>query len=170
MVIRYILLVMLLSLSVLYDLRAFRIPNQLVAAGFIAGLLLSLILGGVSGLLTSLAAAVIPALLLIALFALRMLGAGDIKLFCSIGAIMGIQFILYAMAYSFVAGGVLAIAIMILRGNTGLRLKNIGRYLKAVFYTGKFTPYTDFKDKNDGGKFHFSVAIAAGCLINILVN
>jgi prepilin peptidase CpaA len=170
MTIRYILLVSLLSLAVLYDLRTYRIPNRLIAVGFIAGLLLNLILGGINGILTSLAAAVIPAVLLIVLFTLRMLGAGDIKLFCSIGAIMGIQFILNAIAFSFIAGGVLAIIIMVLRGNTRFRLKNVGKYLKTCLYTGKFMPYTDFNDKNDGGKFHFSVAIAAGCLISILTN
>jgi len=170
MTVKYILLVMLLSLAVLFDLRTYLIPNKLVAAGLIAGLLVNLILGGINSLLSSLAAAVIPAVVLIVLFALRMLGAGDIKLFCSIGAIMGIQFVLSSMAFSFIAGGALAVAIMILRGNARLRFKKIGKYLKTCLYTGRFMPYTDFKNKMDGGKFHFSIAIAAGCLINILTN
>jgi len=170
MTVRYILLVILLALAVLYDLRTYIIPNRLIATALVAGLAVSLVLGGIKGLLESFAAAVIPAAVLLALFALRMLGAGDIKLLCSIGAIMGIKFVLYTMAYSFIAGGVLAVALMIFRGNVRFRFRNIGKYLMGCLYTGRLMPYSDFSNKNDGGKFHFSLAIAAGCLINILAN
>jgi prepilin peptidase CpaA len=166
---RYIILSLLLITAVAGDVRTYRIYNLPVALGLGAGFILNFIIGGFEGLVWSLLAAVIPFVLLIALFVLRMLGAGDIKLFCAIGAIMGVKFILYAMAFSFLAGGVIALVIMLVRGNIKQRFHHIATYLKTCFFTYTFTPYTDFGDKSDGAKFHFSVAITAGCIIQIML-
>lgn len=168
MIVKYILLLILLSVAVASDIRTYRIYNLPMALGVVAGLVHGFILNGLGGLVWSLLASIIPAVLLIALFALRMLGAGDIKLFCAIGAIMGMPFVLYAMAYSFLAGGFMALAIMLIRGNFKQRLKHIVLYLKTCFLTRTFIPYTDFGDKKDGSKFHFSLAIAAGCIVQII--
>ena len=166
---RYTILALLLIAAVVGDIRDYRIYNLPVALGLAAGLLLNLIAGSFEGFLWSLLAALIPAVLLMILFVLRMLGAGDIKLFCAIGAIMGVRFVLYAMAFSFLAGGIIAIGIMLVRGNIRQRLGHISNYLKNWFLTRTFIPYTDFGDKSDGAKFHFSLAIAAGCSIQIIL-
>lgn len=162
---RYMVLTLLLLISVVSDLQDYRVRNLPVALGLVAGLIVNFAVDGFTGMIWSFFAALIPAVLLIVLFALRMLGAGDIKLFCAVGAIMGVSFVMYAMAYSFLAGGVMALLVMIVRGNIKQRLTNIATYLKTCFLTGKFISYTDFSDKSDGGKFHFSFAIAAGCAI-----
>ena len=169
MLYKYILLVLLLILAVAGDIRNYKINNVTVAAGVVVGLVLSFTSSGPSSLTSSILATVIPAVLLIALFAVRMLGAGDIKLFCAAGAIMGVSFILPAMAYSFLAGGIAALFIMLVRGNIQQRLHHIATYLRTSFLTGKLGPYTDFSDKSDGAKFHFSIAIAAGCIIQSVI-
>jgi prepilin peptidase CpaA len=162
-------LLLLLIVAVAGDIHNYRISNLTVALGLAAGLLLNFIFNGIEGLAWSILASILPAVLLIILFALRMLGAGDIKLFCAIGAIMGVQFVLYTMAFSFLAGGIMAICIMLFRGNFKQRLKHIAIYLKTCFLTRTFMPYTDFGDKSDGAKFHFSLAIAAGCITQTLL-
>ena len=167
---KHIALLLLLAASVAGDLRSYRVYNLPVAMGFAAGLILNSVTGGFEGFASALLASVIPAALLLALFALRMLGAGDIKLFCAIGAIMGIRFVFYAMAFSFLAGGVMAIGIMMARRNLIRRLKHIASYIRTVFYTQSFIPYTNFGDKSDGAKFRFSLAIAAGCAIQIVLS
>ena len=169
MILRYVILALLLTIAAISDIRTYRVHNLTVALGLAAGLALNLAGGGLEGLAWSLLAAIIPAVLLFALFALRMLGAGDIKLFCAVGSVMGVKFVLYAMAFSFLAGGVMALGIMLVRGNIKQRLRHIATYLKTCFLTRTFMPYTDFSNKSDGGKFHFSLAIAAGCLLQILV-
>jgi prepilin peptidase CpaA len=169
MLYKYLLLALLLLAATAGDIRSYRINNATVAAGVAAGLVLSFVTGGLSSLAVSIMAAIIPAVLLIVLFALRMLGAGDIKLFCAVGAIAGVAFILPAMAFSFLAGGIAALFIMLVRGNIKQRLRHIAAYLKASFLTGKLGPYTDFSDKSDGAKFHFSLAIAAGCIMQSVI-
>ncbi len=170
MLARYIVLGLLIVIAVAGDIRSYRVYNLPVAIGVVAGLVLNFTLIGFEGLAGSLLAAALPAILLFVLFALRMLGAGDIKLFCAIGAIMGVQFVLYTMAFSFLAGGVMALGIMLVRGNIKQRLKHIATYLEICFLTHSFMPYTDFGDKGDGAKFHFSLAIAAGCSVQILLS
>ena len=116
----------------------------------------------------SILAAVLPAIILFALFALTMLGAGDIKLFCAAGSIAGVVFILYGMAYSFLAGGAIAIALMIIRGNFRQRAKYLLSYLKTCLLTLSIKPYSDFDNKDDGAKFRFSYAIACGIALQML--
>lgn len=121
-----------------------------------------------NGVLHSLAATVLPVLLLIILYILRMLGAGDIKLFSAIGAIMGVKFILYTIIYSFLSGGVIALALISLRKNGKQRLTYLYTYIKNCILTRSFQQYTAFDDKSDGSKFHFSYAIVCGTLISLV--
>ena len=168
MLFKVIIVSVILAAAVTGDIVRYRISNAVVAAGLAAGILVNLICEGSYGFLKALLGAVLPAALLFVLFVLRMLGAGDIKLFCAIGAVMGAGFILYATALSFLAGGVMALIIMVARGNARRRLAYTAAWIKTVLLTQTFLPYTDFNDKSDGAKFHFSPAIAAGCYIEVI--
>ncbi len=163
-----IILAVILTAAVMCDILHYRISNAIVATGLFAGFLMSFLTDGIGGLMKSVLGAVLPALLLFALFALRMLGAGDIKLLCTVGAIMGAEFTAYAAAFSFLAGGIMAVVIMLARGNASKRFAFVAVYLKTVFLTQSFVPYTDFNDKSDGAKFRFTPAIAVGCLVQAL--
>lgn len=166
---KIVALVFLLAFAIAGDLRRYKISNVYTAAGLAAGLTINGIMNGFPGLLESMLAAVIPFAALIILFALRMIGAGDIKLFCAAGAIMGVRFILNAIPFSFLAGGIMALGVMLGRGNVKKRFGHIAAYVKAVCLSHVIIPYTDFSDKTDGAKFHFSPAIAAGCCIYLLI-
>lgn len=164
-----IITAVILAAAITGDILRYRISNAVTAAGLIAGISFNFLTGGTAGILTAFAGAVLPAVLLFVLFALRMLGAGDIKLFCAIGAVMGAMFVTYAMIFSFLAGGVMALGIMLARGNLKSRLRFFAVWVKAMFLSQAFIPYTDFGDKSDGAKFHFSPAIAAGCCYAFLL-
>jgi prepilin peptidase CpaA len=115
MLARYAALVLLLIVSVYCDVRSYRVYNLPVLAGLLTGLIINIATDGLYGLASSLLAALLPAAALFVLFALRMLGAGDIKLFCAIGAIMGVRFAAYAIIFSFLSGGVMALGLMLFR-------------------------------------------------------
>ena len=169
MLVKIVVLVIILTAAMATDLRRYRIYNLLIAIGLVAGLALNGLQRGLFGILGSLLAAVVPATVLIMLFVLRMIGAGDIKLFCAIGSIMGIEFILYAMLFSFLAGGFIALAIMLGRRNVKERFAHIATYLRSVYLSHALIPYTNFNDKSDGAKFHFTPAITAGCCVQLLI-
>lgn len=159
----------LLAVAVYSDIRYYRISNFIAAPAIAAGFIINAVTGGPKGLLAACLAAAAPAVLLMILFALRMMGAGDIKLFSAAGAIMGPHFILYAVVFSFLVGGVMAAAVILLRRNAKSRLSHIAAYLKTVLLCRTLVPYTEFEDKSDGAKFHFSPAIAAGCCIQLSI-
>lgn len=166
-IITYLELSLLLILALISDIRLYKIKNKIILPFVIAGIITNFVGYGSYGLKDSLIGVVIPVLLLIILYVARMLGAGDIKLFGGIGAIMGSQFVIFAMAYSFLAGGVIAMILILVRKNARKRLSHLFKYLKACIMSFTLLPYSDFKEKNDGSKFHFAIAIVCGTLINI---
>lgn len=98
-----------------------------------------------------------------------MLGAGDIKLLSALGAVFGARNILKIMAYSFIAGGIIALVLFIARKNIKERFLYLYNYLKSVFLTLRIMPYTDFSNKEDSGKIPFAYAVFCGGLLFIIV-
>lgn len=92
---------------------------------------------------------------------------GDIKLFSTIGAIMGWKFIIHSMAISILLGGFIAVIIIVLRKNALERLKHLFNYLKYCLITIKVHEYQEL-DKNDKGLFRFSYAVAGGTIITLV--
>lgn len=150
------------------DIKGYRIRNKLTFSFMLAGLGTNLILGGIKGVSEALLGILVPFVLLILLYALRLLGAGDVKLFCALGAILGYSDVLKVMVYSFIAGGVIASIILLIRKNAKERILHFINYLKYSMLTFSLQPYTDF-DNKDGGKFRFAYAVASGGIIYILL-
>lgn len=164
---QYAQLILLVVMALISDIRTYKIKNAILVIFLMAGFMTNAIANGLSGLAGSLLAAALPIPLLLIFFALRMLGAGDIKLFCAIGAIAGVRFMLYAMAYSFIAGGIIACSIMLANKSFRARGRYLACYLRTCFLTCSLQPYTDFGDKNDKARFRFSYAIACGVVVAI---
>ncbi len=131
-----ILLGLLLLAASAWDITARRIPNALAAAGVLAGLVWHGWHGSVSGLLEPLAGIAV-ALLGLALYAARVLGAGDVKLFMAVGALMGPAFLLWTLLGSLGAGGLFALAWTLRRGTLlpagGLRLVPVSKTARMPF-------------------------------------
>jgi len=125
-------LVVLISLAVASDLRASRIPNRLVLWGLLVAVLLhaAALLAGQVPLAGTAAWACIAGMLvggaaLLPLYLLRACGAGDVKLMAMVGSFVGPGVVLSAVLYTLVAGGVLSLAVMALRGVTSQTLSNL---------------------------------------------
>jgi prepilin peptidase CpaA len=165
MPVKPIILAVLVTASLISDIKTQKIKNIIVLPFIAAGLVINLILSGGRGLLDSFAGALIPAVILFVFYALKMLGAGDIKLFCAAGAIMGTEFVLYMMAYSFITGGIIALVIILVRKNAAERMKTFFTYLKHSLLTMSLKPYTDDIGSDRSSVFRFSYAVTAGTLI-----
>ena len=165
---RYIELFLLLLLSLISDCKDYRIKNTIVYPFIAAGLVTNLCIGGFRGLAFSLLATLVPVFILFLLYSLKMLGAGDIKLFASIGSIMGTKFALLSIVYSFLLGGLIALIIICFRKNWNKRLEYFLRYIKSCFLTLSLLPYTNLKDTSDGAKFRFSYATVLGVLATFI--
>lgn len=144
------------------DWKDFRIRNRAVVLFAALGLMANVICSGGRGLLGALAGCGIM-LCLLPLFALRMLGAGDIKALMSIGCMLGFPAAPQALAYSLLGAGVAAVLTVLFRKNGKMRLRRLFAYLKFCWISKTILPYAEKLDHQDGG-FRFSFGITAGLL------
>lgn len=126
---------------VLQDISHARIENSAILTGMIFGLLIQLQRNGAAGVRLFLSGALTPAAVLFILFYFRAMGAGDIKLLCVLGGLMGPEAVLYCIGWSFAFGAVLSVPLMILSGNFRSRLRYFAGYTGEYLSTGIKRPY-----------------------------
>ena len=131
-IVTHALLAALLLSAVTIDFRSRRIPNRLVLAGMVLALAFHAFatvtgappLAGPAAW-APLAGLVVGFALLLPLYLLGAMGAGDVKLMAMVGAFIGAQPVLVAALYTFLAGGLLSLAFMLGRGVAAQTLANI---------------------------------------------
>jgi prepilin peptidase CpaA len=104
-----------------YDLRTKKIPNWLTFPAILLGLSLNVALGGALGLRDSLLGMATGVALLFAPFALGGMGAGDVKMLAAVGAFTNPSFVFRTFLYGSVAGGLIALAVIVLRPKAGAK-------------------------------------------------
>lgn len=112
----YSVLVAIVTLSAIVDYKYHRIPNWLSFMGWYLGPILHLIFAGLPAASDSLMGLALVLLLTFPLFALNWMGAGDVKLMASVGALVGIDHALFFLASIALAGFVIGVTQLILRG------------------------------------------------------
>jgi prepilin peptidase CpaA len=105
-------LVTLLVIAGVIDFRTMRIPNWLTYGGTVLGLLFSAVIPAAvqPGILSALGGLALGLVLLLPLYALRVMGAGDVKLMAMVGAFLGVGATLSAVLFTFIVGGAAALA------------------------------------------------------------
>ena len=111
--------IMLVSLSIAFytDIKYLKIPNKLTGTGVILGLTYHGISGGWNGIYFSLTGLTVGFFMLLVLYLVRAVEAGDVKLFALIGALSGTEFALYSAMYSVIYAGLIGMVILLLRRN-----------------------------------------------------
>jgi prepilin peptidase CpaA len=103
------------SLAAIVDLRSRRIPNWLTATLVLVGIGLNVWRAGLLGGGLALAGAALGLAILLPLYVIRAMGAGDVKLLAGLGAVLGPQVLVSVAVYAALAGGLIS-AIMLARG------------------------------------------------------
>jgi prepilin peptidase CpaA len=151
-----------------YDVRYRRIPNGYVLVTLVCGLVANTIMGGWRGALSSLAGAGIAFCLMLILHLFGALGAGDVKLFASIGAVIGMKMVLPAFAFVVITGGALAV-ISIFRFGTVIES---AQRISFIFFSMLATwraPRLGMPS-NRKQTIPYGVAITLGSLISLIVS
>ena len=162
-----ILLTTMLLLAVRSDLKAHRIPNPLVAWGALAALACSMAPGGI-GLAPALAGLFIGLLSLLPLYALRALGAGDVKLMAAVGAFLGPQALPFTLLATFVSGGVLTLLVTLYRGTAMRLLRNVRDMLSNACWRWPAARRRCWSRRlASAGKMPYALAIAAGAWMQL---
>ena len=96
-----------------FDVRTRRIPNWLTFPAAALGLVAATVAHGGHGTVSSAAGLLVGLALFFPLFVLKGLGAGDVKLMGALGAWLGTSMIFGVAFYTTLAGGVLALALIV---------------------------------------------------------
>lgn len=127
-----VMLSLLLLLAVACDLRERRIPNALIGVGLALGLVFGALAGGLNEVGSRSLGAFAGLAALFPFFALRMLGAGDVKLMAVVGSFTGASALLPILLYTFIAGGALALIAFAVTRSASTAFANLRMMLAAV--------------------------------------
>lgn len=120
--------------AVFTDISYHKIKNKTVLAGLSGGLILNVIS---HNLQNSLIGAAVP-LVLFLLFIIGYMGAGDVKLLCAIGAIIGFPSIIKVVLYSFVFCGVYILIDTARCRGIGILFHDLWEDFKYLVLSGSF--------------------------------
>lgn len=162
-----IILIVVLVVCLFTDLKYRKIYNAVLAPAILLGIILNIFDDGVLGLIFSLKGFFMGLIFLLIPYLWGGIGAGDVKLLATIGAIKGPTFVLWAGIYMGIAGGVLAILILIYQKRLFLTLKGLKTGLIVLFLT-KFK-VANFGSKSANNMFPYGVAITMGALAAYIV-
>jgi prepilin peptidase CpaA len=112
----YAVMVAIVTLSAVIDYKHHRIPNWLSFMGWYLGPILYLVFAGLPAASDSLMGLALVLALTFPLFALNWMGAGDVKLMTSVGALVSIDHALFFLASIVFTGFVIGLAQLVLRG------------------------------------------------------
>ena len=181
----YILISMLI-LVIYFDLTQKRIPNFLTFPAILLGLIIFAVQGGFDGFIQGLSGFGIGIAVFFLFFALGVMGGGDVKLMGAIGALKGVEFILYTTIFTGIIGGVIAVVYMIISGQAMITLKKVffigaSFFFRALFFRLR-NPYLNYLSVHFLGKLEalqesgqnkkvympYGVAIAMGALLVLI--
>lgn len=147
------------------DITSRRIPNRLIGLGLAGALITQCALFGVSGGVVGwLAGAATGLGLLLPLYLLRGMAAGDVKLMLTIGAWVGPALAVWIVLATFVAGGIGALAVVLWRVCARQLFANVRRMLlRAAIRQQGGVAEVDAQAESVGS-LPYGVAIAAGTL------
>ena len=120
-----ILLSAIVITAATFDFRSRRIPNWLNLAGVALGIAANTFFFGLSGLGHAGLGLGLALLIYLPLYALRGMGAGDVKLMAAVGAIAGPSNWLFIFLCTCLLGGLLAFILVMVKGRLYVTLQNV---------------------------------------------
>ena len=163
-------LVILLLAATAVDVREHRIPNRLVATGISIGVLFHAFAPQGMGIAFALSGLGLGLAALFPLYALRLMGAGDVKLMGMIGAFLGASGVIGAVLATMAAGGVLAIVLTACKRALPQMLMNLHLMLIQRRLGQMGGPHNGgVSTMPSVGKMPYAVAICAGTLIQLSI-
>ena len=150
-----------------YDVRYRRIPNPFVLATLASGLMVNTITAGLGGLYASVAGCLLAFILMFMLHIFGAMGAGDVKLFAAIGAVMGVHLVVPTFLVVVLTGGVLAVVSMIRAGVVMTTMHRVLQLLVGLLPGWEMPRFAVPSDKRH--TIPYGVAITIGSIISTAV-
>jgi prepilin peptidase CpaA len=159
-------LLLLLAAAAISDYRTFKIPNLLTGGGIVFALLYNTAYRPVlhadwtwapAGMLLGFGA-------LLPLYALRVMGGGDVKLMSMVGAFLGASATAYALLFCVLTAGIAALAFAMRNGVLVRMLANVHGVLRDMMWStvASGRPAIQSGSMQSVGKLAYGISIAVG--------
>jgi prepilin peptidase CpaA len=145
-----------------FDVRTRRIPNWLTFSAAAFGVVAASMAHGGHGTVSSLGGVLVGVALFFPQFALKGLGAGDVKLMGALGAWLGASLVVGVAFYTTLAGGVLALGLIAKHRYAGQAARNIWLLFTHWRVVGLKPLDSLTLETSAGPKLPYALPIAAG--------
>ncbi|WP_211462708.1 A24 family peptidase [Collimonas silvisoli] len=159
-------LIALLIVASVCDFRVYKIPNWLTASGTAFGLIYNTAapISPHAGFPWAFEGMLLGLLMMLPLYALKVMGAGDVKLMAMVGAFLGVPAILYAVLCTFIVGGIAALGFALFNRALGRMLGNVKNIVQIMVLSaiGGIRPDAHMEASKSVGKLPYGVSIGIG--------
>jgi prepilin peptidase CpaA len=163
------LLLLMVSIAAVNDLATRRIPNRLLLAGLAGALLLHVLsaepgaalLSGCGGMLLGLA-------IFLPFYLVHGMAAGDVKMMAVVGFFTGPAEAFQIAIFTWCAGGVMALLLILLHSRLRQAFINVGHLLSGLVVPG--TKLSDMTLPQSAGSLPYGVAIALGTIVVLVTH
>jgi prepilin peptidase CpaA len=162
--INIIILIPVAILVIYYDVRYRRIPNVLVFGTFAAGLAFNSGIGGWPGTVASLEGCALAFAPMFLMHIFGAMGAGDVKLFGAIGAVLGVHLVPQTFVLVVMLGAALAVYSMLRSGTVFSTLHGVLRIMVGILPGWEMPRFAMPPDRRH--TIPYGVAITLGSLLS----
>lgn len=161
-------LIALLAVAAVIDYRTYKIPNWLTVPGAALALAYAAAVpfSPKLGFLWALGGCALGLFMLLPLYMVKVMGAGDVKLMAMAGAFLGVSDTFYAILCTFIVGGIAALGYALLHGATGRMLGNIKTDVQSILLqaAGGIRPVSMLAAGKSVGRLPYGVSISIGTI------
>ncbi|MDP2257840.1 MAG: A24 family peptidase [Polaromonas sp.] len=165
-------LLILLVLASVSDYRTYQIPNLLTVSGMVFGLIYNTAVPfSINlGFFWALGGLLVGFLIMLPLYVLRVMGAGDVKLMAMVGAFLGVTDTLHAVIFSFIVGGMAALAFALFNKALVRMLGNVKNAAQMMMMSaiGGFRPDVQIEASKSVGKLPYGICISIGTVAYVV--
>ncbi len=166
-VMKLLVLAPLAAIVIYYDLRYRRIPNVVVVAALVAGVAMNTGFAGLQGALSSLEGFGLAFIPMLMMHVFGAMGAGDVKLFGAIGAVLGVALVPMTFVVVVMLGAALAVYTMLRAGTVFSTLHGVVRIFVGILPGWEMPRFSMPPDRRH--TIPYGVAIMLGSLISAAV-
>ena len=164
---RAVAVLLVAAVAVGFDVRTRRIPKVLTLARAVVAAMFGAVVSGVAGLGTTVLAWLLGVALFFPFFALRGMGAGDVKLLAALAAWLGPLDTLYLAVFASIAGGTIAVLVSLSCGYLRQAFSNIFLMLMHWRVVGpRPVPGLTLRDTR-APRLAYAIPIAIGALCTL---
>ena len=158
-----VFLCLALIIASIFDLKYQKIPNLITFTVAIAAIIFHFIFFGLQGLMFSGAGLLLGMAVFLPFYAFGGMGAGDVKLMGSVGAVVGAKGVFISAVLTGIFGGVYALLLLLVYHRYGrAMLSRAWAVLKTFLLTRQYVPVSTPNPVQEMPRLSYGLAIALG--------